>query len=118
MPISFTGKFNVDKKVFLSTGAFDTILDVDLRIFIDPALSDGCQITEFVGASTKAEKYFSNIIILLSHAQNTNDMYWKKADKMLSFTQITGTCFGYSQNSASGNVIGKVPRAAILHTIK
>ena len=118
MPISFTDKFCLDKKAFFKTGAFDTILDVDSRVFIDPALLDGCQIAEFVGAREKAEKYFSNIITLLSHAQNTNDMYWKKADKMLSFTEITGTCFGYSQNSTSGNAIGKVLRATILHTIK
>jgi len=118
MPISFTDKFNLNKKDFFATGAFDTILDVDSRVFIDPALLDGCNITEFVGARTKAEKYFSNIITLLSYARNTNDMYWKKADKMLTFKELTGTCFGYSQKGTSGNAIGKVLRETILHTIK
>jgi len=118
MPISLTDKFNIDKKAFLDTGAFDPILDVDARVFIDPALLDGCTVTEFIGARAKAEKYFSGIITLLSHAQNTRDMYWRKADKMLTFTELTGTCFGYSQHGTSGNAIGKVLRATILHTIK
>ena len=118
MAISFTDKFNIDKKAFRATGAFDTILDVDSRVFIDPARLDSCSTNEFVGARAKAEKYFSDIITLLSHADTTRDMFWKKADKMLTFTELSGTCLGYSQNSTSGNAIGKTLRSTILHTIK
>ena len=118
MPVSFTDKFKLDKKAFQATGAFDTILDVDSRVFIDPALLDDCVIPEFVGARAKAENYFANIITLLTYTQNRSDMYWKKADKLLSFSEITGTCFGYSQNSTAGNAIGKALRTTILQTIK
>ena len=118
MPISFTDRFNLDKNKFNAMGAFDTILDVDSRFFIDPVLLDACNIAEFIGARAKTEKYFAKIILLLTYAQNTRDMYWKKADKMLSFTEITGTCLGYSQNNTSGNAIGKGLRDTILHTIK
>jgi hypothetical protein len=118
MATSFTDEFGLDKLDFLSTGAFDTILDVDSRVFIGPALLDGCKIPEFVSAREKAEKYFSNIIPLLSHSQNSSDMFWRKADKMLTFTELTGTCIGYSQNGTAGNSIGKHLRSVILHTIK
>ena len=38
MPITFSEQFNVPSSVLESTGVFDVILDVDTRVFIDPAL--------------------------------------------------------------------------------
>lgn len=118
MPISFTDKFGLDKEVFLNTGAFDVILDVDSRLFIDPALLECCDIEEFKGAKEKVEKYFSGIITLLSHSSSPKDMYWKQADKLLKFKELTGTCFGYTQLGTNGNSIGPVLRNIILCTIK
>jgi hypothetical protein len=118
MAVSFTDKFNLDKSVFRSTGAFDTILDVDSRVFIDPALLDTCTVIEFVGSRQKVEKYFSDVITLLSHSASANDMYWRKANKMLTFKELTGTCFGYSEIGTSGNSIGSTLRRGILQTIK
>jgi len=118
MPISFTDKYGLDKSTYLNTGAFDVILDVDSRLFIDPALLELCDIEEFKGAKEKVEKYFSGIITLLSHSTNSKDMYWKQADKLLTFKELTGTCFGYSQFGTDGNSIGPVLRNVILHTIK
>ena len=46
-----------------------------------------------------------------------NDMYWKKADRMLKFRELSGTCFGYSQKGTGGNAIGRVLRQNILETI-
>lgn len=37
---------------------------------------------------------------------------------MLTFTELSGTCFGYSQNGTGGNAIGFVLRKSILNTIK
>ena len=45
-------------------------------------------------------------------------MYWKKADRLLTFKEITGTCLGYSNQGTSGNAIGKELRKNILETIK
>lgn len=118
MPISFTDKFCIDKAAFLDTGAFDVILDVDSRLFVDPALLELCKIEEFIGAKKKVEKYFSGIITLLSHSQNTSDMYWKQADKLLKFKELSGSCFGYSQYGTAGNSIGYGLRHVILCTIK
>lgn len=118
MPISFTDNFGINKKAFVKTGAFDVILDVDSRLFIDPALLESCDIDEFAGAKEKVEKYFSGIITLLSHSSSRNDMYWKQADKLLKFKELTGTCFGYTQFGTDGNSIGPVLRQVILATIK
>ncbi len=118
MPISFTDHFGLNKGQFSSTGAFDVILDVDSRLFIDPLLLGLCTVKEFRGAKDKVEKYFSGIITLLSHSKSTGDMYWKRADKLLTFTELTGTCFGYSQFGTNGNSIGRVLRQKILSVIK
>ena len=118
MPKSFTDEFKVDKEVFENTGALDIILDVDSNYFIDPALLRICTLPEFTKASELTEEYFSNIIVLLKHSKSLGDMYWKKADRLLTFKEIKGTCLGYSNQGTSGNAIGKELRKNILETIK
>lgn len=118
MPIKFSEQFNVPSSALESTGVFDVILDVDTRVFIDPALLDLCTEPEFVCARSKVEGYFSNIITLLRHSKRNGDMYWRRADRLLTFKELSGTCFGYSQNGTGGNAIGEVLRDAILNTIK
>lgn len=118
MPVTFSEKFHVSKDVIDSSGVFDVILDVDTRVFIDPALLEICTELEFADARTNVEQYFSNIITLLYHSKRVGDIYWKKADRLLKFKEITGTCFGYSNLGTDGNAIGPKLRSDILNTIK
>lgn len=118
MPITFSEQFNIPAEIVETTGVFDVILDIDTRVFIDPARLELCTEPEFLDARKKVEKYFSNIIVLLRHSKSPTDMYRKLADKMLTFTELSGTCFGYSQNGTGGNAIGPVLREMILNTIK
>ena len=62
MPITFSEQFNISKEVLEITGVFDVILDIDTRVFIDPALLELCTEPEFLDARKKVEKYFSDII--------------------------------------------------------
>ncbi len=66
MPISFTDKFGVKKEFMKNVGAFDPIIDLDTKFFIDPALLDLCEEVEFINAHDKIKEYFSRIILLLS----------------------------------------------------
>ena len=100
MPITFSEQFNISKEVLEITGVFDVILDIDTRVFIDPALLELCTEPEFLDARKKVEKYFSDIITLLRHSKSQTDMYRKRAERMLTFTELSGTCFGYSQNGS------------------
>lgn len=118
MPITFSEQFHVPRSVLKSTGVFDVILDVDTRVFIDPALLGICTEREFVGARSKVENYFSNIITLLRHSKRSGDMYWEKANDLLKFRELSGSCFGYSKNGTEGNAIGYVLRKNILNTMK
>lgn len=118
MPVTFSEQFHASQSTLESTGVFDVILDVDTRVFIDPALLELCIEPEFANARLKVENYFSNIITLLRHSKRKGDMYWKHADQLLEFRELSGTCFGYSQNGTGGNAIGSVLRGAILNTIQ
>lgn len=121
MPITFTDKFDISKDDFIKTGAFDVILDIDSKIFIDPALLGVCSVKEFKGAKEKVERYFSNINSLVRASINSGkfpNQFWNRADQLLTFKEVSGTCFGYSNNSTDGNSIGPVLRKAILQTIK
>ncbi len=118
MPITFTDEFKINKEIFLETGAFDVILDIDSKFFVDPALLGQCQIPEFLEAKQKVEKYFTEIITLLSFSKNEDDRFWKAANNQLRFTEVSGTCFGYSKNGTRGRGIGKRFRESILMAIK
>ena len=118
MPISFAKKFNIDPNKLKELGVFNPIIDLDTRFFIDPALVGLNNEIEFKEARQTIEKYFTNIISLLRASKNENDIFWKKADSLLSFKEITGTCIGYAQYSTSGNAIGKELRMSILRAIK
>lgn len=118
MPITFSEQFNVARSVLENTGVFDVILDVDTRVFVDPALLELCTEPEFIDARSKVEEYFSKIIALLRHSKRKGDMFWRRAERLLTFRELSGTCFGYSQNGTGGNAIGAVLRNTILGTIK
>lgn len=118
MPLSFTDAFDLDKGQFDSTGSFDPILDVDSKLFIDPALLEiTCQ-PEFKDSRKEIEYFFSGLIALLRHSFSERDRFWKKADQMLSFTETKATCLGYSEKGTNGNGIGPQLRVQILRSIK
>lgn len=79
-------------------GALDIILDLDTKYFIAPALLRNNHVLEFSNASKKVERYFEGIVALIKVSNYENDMYWKKADRLLKFKEIKGTCLGYSNN--------------------
>ena len=118
MPIKFSEEFGIDKVDIARLGVFDVILDVDTRVFVDPALLILASAPEFQDAKNKVENYFTGIITLLSHTKMKKDMYWKRADALLKFKELSGTCFGYTQNGTGGNAIGPVLSIKILETVK
>ena len=118
MPVKFSEEFGIDRDKMKHLGVFNVILDVDTRVFVDPALLPLATAPEFIGSRAKVERYFSCIITLLSHTRSHGDMYWKRADRLLKFKELSGTCFGYTQNGTGGNAIGPILRAKVLETIK
>jgi len=118
MPISLTDYYKIDKKLFDKFGALDVILDKDSLFFIDPLLVRNNTIKDFSNAKEKINSYFSNIItIVKNYNLNKNEFFLRKADKLLTFKEISGSCLGYSKATTKGNAIGKNIRKQILDTL-
>lgn len=69
MPTKFSEAFKINPITLDELGVFDAILDVDTRVFFDPALINLTSAPEFQDAKMKIEKYCSDIITLLSHSR-------------------------------------------------
>ncbi len=115
--LSFTDTFGIDSRAFEATGAFDPVIGIDSRLFIDPALLEQCRAPEFTDARDRVEKYFGVIIELLSRSRAKGDANWKRADRLLTFSEIRGTCLGYCAEGNTGAGIGPRFRDDILESV-
>ncbi len=118
MATSITDFLGIDKQKFNEYGAFDAILNVDSRFFIDPHLLKDCKIPDFQNSYSKVEKRFRDILLVLKHSKNEGDIFWKNAEKFFEFPEIKGLCIGYSNKGTSGSAIGPGLRSRLLHTAK
>lgn len=114
MPQSVTQLFNLDKDRFEALGAFDAILDIDTRLFIDPKLLRVTTVPEFKNAIAKVEERFVEILDLLAASNAKDDKLWREADKRMSFPEVEGICIGYSSKGTGGSGIGPEIRARLL----
>ncbi|MDO4807004.1 MAG: hypothetical protein Q4A07_07140 [Coriobacteriales bacterium] len=117
MIASFTDTFNIDKNTFDRTGAYDPVIGVDSRLFVDPALLELSQAPEFDKARQEVESYFGIIIRLVRDLECQGDRRWRKAEKLLTFTEIRGTSLGYCGDGNAGSGIGPRLRKSILESI-
>lgn len=118
MPVSISDYFGIPKDAFDATGAFDAILDVDSRLFIDPQLLRQTEIPEFATASATLEERFVAIMQLLRSSQSVGDIFWRNADRLFDFPELRGLCIGYSRRSTRGSGMGEQLRAQLLDTAK
>lgn len=99
-------------------GAFDPIIDLDTRLFIDPHLLKHCDISEFVASYEKFSEHFKKIVKILHASDSEGDVFWRKADEMLAGNEVKGLCIGYSSKGTSGSGIGPQLRKRLLTTAK
>ncbi len=118
-PILFSKQFNIDPHVLENLGVFDPILNVDTRLFIDPLLLQLSHHPEInVSAWETYQKYFEEIIKLLSHSKIEGDVPWRNVERKFLFSEIKGTCLGYGAATISGSGWGVFLRKQVLHTAK
>lgn len=116
--ISISQYFSINTKAFNETGAFDAFLDIDSKFFIDPYLLGSSEAPEFKDAHSKISSRFEKVLILLAQSNQINDIFWKEAEKLLTFREVKGLCIGYSNTGTSGSGIGPKLRTQILITAK
>lgn len=106
MSESFVNHFEIDPIIFSETGAFNINLDSDSELYINPQLVRKCRIDEFIDAGSTITNYFSEIVRLVRLSKKEGDLAWNAAKDKLTFTEIKGTCLGYSKKNTSGRSIG------------
>lgn len=107
MAISFADEYEIDKNKLDELDVFNSILDVDTRIYVDPAKLRNSDVEEFKNAAEKVENYFKKIVILLQTSRVEGDIYWRTAEELFNFKERSGTCLGYSKSGTHGNGIGR-----------
>ncbi|OCY54412.1 hypothetical protein [Acinetobacter pittii] len=119
MIISFVDEYKIDRSKFEATGAFDPILGIDTRLFIDPSLIRDTKIPEFQNAYSQINSFFEKIIRLLKQVKATSkiDIFWKQALNLFKTNEIKGFSIGYS-SSTQGSGIGEKKKVQILTNIK
>lgn len=107
MAISVTDYLGIDKSKFNSTGALDSVLDFDTKMYIDIALLKQCSISEFKDAYKKVTQRFENILLLLEHSTRQDDKFWRAAKQQLHFNERPGVCLGLSKYGTRGRGFGE-----------
>ncbi len=118
MPKSVTQLLKISKKAFARTGALDTILDVDTRLFIDPLLLRDIRIPELQACAQRVEDRFANILRLLRNSRSQQDIWERRAEKLMLFPEVKGICIGYSAKGTSGSGMGPALRRRLLADAK
>lgn len=117
MPRKISNLLNVSSEGLSNKGVFDGFIDIDSRLHVDPSLLVISKIPEFENSHNTFEKYFNDVLKLVSHSQTRNDRFWNEAKKRLQFKEIGNTALGYSDSGTGGNAIGEVLAERILETV-
>jgi hypothetical protein len=118
MPESVSEFVGVDKRAFRRTGAFDAILDIDTRLFIDPLLLRDTKAQELRGSAERVELRFGNILRLLKNSTTTCDVWERRAEALMVFPEVKGICIGYSSRGTDGSGMGPDLRRRLLADAK
>lgn len=114
---SFADFHGIDPQVFHSTGTFDPILGIDSLLFIDPRLLRETSVPELSKSYGRISAHFEDVMRVVKKIEKEGDPFWKAADRMLEFPEVSGLSIGYSRKGTGGSGMGPELRAALLQTV-
>tara|TARA_R110002051_G_scaffold276703_1_gene338069 strand:- start:4452 stop:5870 length:1419 start_codon:yes stop_codon:yes gene_type:complete len=117
MPRKISTLLNVSSEDLSNKGVFDGFIDIDSRLHVDPSLLVISRIPEFLNSQKSFEKYFNDVMKLVTHSKTRRDRFWNEAWKRLKFKEIGNTALGYSDSGTGGNAIGPKLAEKILETV-
>ncbi len=97
-------------------GAFNALIGIDSKLFADPLLLKKIRIPEFRGSRKRFEKYFRDILYLLTKSKKSGDITWREAERRLVFRETKGVSLGYGKSSGDGSGIGHVLGGRLLES--
>lgn len=118
-PMTFAAHFGVPEGTLDQLGVLNPTLNADTKLFIDPFLIPKSAHHEIaVGARGTYTTHFEQVIALLGASQQTGDVAWRNAKRLMRFPEIKATCLGYGASSVSGSGSGAFTTNAVLQTAK
>jgi hypothetical protein len=110
MPTRLSEAIGVTHKALITEGAFDSFIDVDSLLYIDPHLLASSSAKELSGSAERFKKYFNAVLKLLKVSKTRGDLAWKQATTRLTFRELPYIALGYTESGTRGRAIG--PRLA------
>lgn len=114
---SFCDYYGIDPQEFDATGALDPVLGVDTRLFIDPTLLRHTETPELGDSYQRVVEHFSDVMRVVDCIGVKGDVFWRKADSLLTFPEVHGLCIGYGTTEKSGSGMGSTLREKLLTTV-
>ncbi|MET4308998.1 hypothetical protein [Bradyrhizobium sp. RT4b] len=116
-PILFSAHFGVSTQALAAAGLIDPFLDVDMPLFIDPALLEkSSNNTINTTAIARFRRHFEILVRMLNISKAENDAPWKAARRQLDLSEPPENGLGYGGSSRSGSSRPEDIREAILRT--
>lgn len=97
---------SVEPDLLTRLGAFDPILSVDSKFFIDPKSLDTTEAPEFEGSRAKLHDRYSSIFSLLAASRSKYDKFWQAAYRHFPKGEVEEICVGYGFDNTGGRGIG------------
>lgn len=107
MSLHYSKYYKVPHRSFFQKGVFDSMLDVDSHLHIDPLLLKDCNVPEFVGAYDEFLDYFNKFFHLVPHVKvnNDTDRFYRQIVNRFTFKEISNTGLGFSKTNTNGRGI-------------
>lgn len=113
MPQLLSEYFGVSPAALDELGVFDTFIDLDSQLHVDPHLLGDSEIPEMHEAAEAVIKHFEAIVILLRTSEKPEGPLWDEAKKRLRLKELRGVSLGYSKQNADGSAVGTGLAAAL-----
>jgi hypothetical protein len=111
--------FGIDPRLLAQLGVLDPTLNVDTALFPDPLLIAHSQHSEIcVRARGTYQSHFEKVIKLLRASNQSGDVAWRNAKRLMEFPEVKWTCLGYGASSVSGSGSGPFTTDGIMRTAK
>lgn len=114
---SFCDYYGINPDAFDGSGALDPVLGVDTRLFIDPTLLRQTETPELRESYQRVVEHFSDVLRVVENIGAPGDVFWRKADHLLTFPEVHGLCIGYGTTAKSGSGMGGKLREQLLKTV-
>lgn len=108
MPERISTILKVSEEELDKKGVFNSFVDIDSNLYIDPCLLENLKIVEFENSYSSFRNHFSRIILLVEKIKKPKDAFWSEAHRRLQFKEFKFIGLGYSRGDKNGNGIGKI----------